>query len=355
MGPVTDLPAQYKATRGDANGYHGAVDQRLWPVWILWLVPAAGRGRWLTAAAILAGSLLLFWSTGRLDADAPHSSPFVSLFFAAILAYIVPMAHYILVRTQEEFRLLLPEVELSAQEAARLEHRLSHKPPRWHLSTLTLGFLAGLAHNAVLMNAEGSVYRLPGLSPGEWVSLIATSLVWLTMTSAVAMMVDNAMAFARLTRSLRVDLLNAERLMPFARVALASTLVLVGAQALFPIMLIESNATALAVLPGFIATLGPIVLIFLLPIWPVHRRLSAAKARALANLNDRIAAAPRDDEDPAALRSLNELLSYRRELRLTSAWPFDVPILIRLMLYLILPPLTWVGAALIENLVDALL
>jgi hypothetical protein len=36
-------------------------------------------------------------------------------------------------------------------------------------------------------------------------------------------------------------------------------------------------------------------------------------------------------------------------------WPFDIGLLARLLLYLILPPLTWVGAALIENLVDSVL
>jgi hypothetical protein len=38
-----------------------------------------------------------------------------------------------------------------------------------------------------------------------------------------------------------------------------------------------------------------------------------------------------------------------------SKWPFDMPTLTRLGLYLILPPLTWVAAALIENLVEKLL
>ena len=56
-----------------------------------------------------------------------------------------------------------------------------------------------------------------------------------------------------------------------------------------------------------------------------------------------------------AMRSLNDLLQYRREVNSTSEWPFDVGALSRLALYLIIPPLTWVGAALIENLVDSAL
>jgi len=37
-----------------------------------------------------------------------------------------------------------------------------------------------------------------------------------------------------------------------------------------------------------------------------------------------------------------------------SEWPFDVGVITRLGLYLIIPPLTWIGAVLIERLVDDL-
>ena len=47
--------------------------------------------------------------------------------------------------------------------------------------------------------------------------------------------------------------------------------------------------------------------------------------------------------------------AYRREIAQASTWPFDSSNLTRLLFYLIIPPLTWAGAALIENLVDWLL
>jgi hypothetical protein len=56
-----------------------------------------------------------------------------------------------------------------------------------------------------------------------------------------------------------------------------------------------------------------------------------------------------------SLSAITRLLLYRREIQQASEWPFDMPTLTRLGLYLILPPLTWVAAALIENLVDKLL
>jgi hypothetical protein len=46
------------------------------------------------------------------------------------------------------------------------------------------------------------------------------------------------------------------------------------------------------------------------------------------------------------------LLIYRREIGRISDWPMDINVVTRLGLYLIIVPLTWVGAALIENAVD---
>jgi hypothetical protein len=48
-------------------------------------------------------------------------------------------------------------------------------------------------------------------------------------------------------------------------------------------------------------------------------------------------------------------VTLRREVEASSSWPIDLPVMCRLGVYLILPPLTWVGAALIENAVEAFL
>jgi hypothetical protein len=45
----------------------------------------------------------------------------------------------------------------------------------------------------------------------------------------------------------------------------------------------------------------------------------------------------------------------RREVQQVSTWPFDGTNLFRIAFYLLLIPLTWVGAALVENLVELFL
>jgi hypothetical protein len=56
-----------------------------------------------------------------------------------------------------------------------------------------------------------------------------------------------------------------------------------------------------------------------------------------------------------ALETLVPLLTYRREISQLSTWPFDLGNITTLAFYLVIPPLTWTGAALIENLVNFLL
>jgi hypothetical protein len=101
------------------------------------------------------------------------------------------------------------------------------------------------------------------------------------------------------------------------------------------------------------------MIMFVIPVWPIHHRLAALKERGMKAVNNRIDACLDGQDTPdleaPELRQLTLLLSYRREITQVSTWPFDVGNITRLILYLIIVPLTWAGAALIENLVDALL
>ena len=60
----------------------------------------------------------------------------------------------------------------------------------------------------------------------------------------------------------------------------------------------------------------------------------------------------RGGQSVRAYGDLAPLLLYRREITAAPEWPFDTSVMGRLALYLVIPPLTWVGAALIEMLVD---
>ena len=87
--------------------------------------------------------------------------------------------------------------------------------------------------------------------------------------------------------------------------------------------------------------------------------IAALKDKTLSDLNKQIVAhLDRGGQDTQAAHidpALASLLVYRREIMMVSTWPFDLGNIAKLSFYMIIPPLTWVAAALIENLVDAIL
>lgn len=282
------------------------------------------------------------------------------MFFALILAYIVPTFDFITCRTVEAYDDLRPVLDIHDDHWAEKRHGIDHKPRRWILITSLLGLILGFMHAWLIQGSPLDLFISITENRVNLIMNLATLMVWTVMTTVITALADNALLFANLGRDyVRIDLLNTKALTPFARVAVISTLVLIGAQAAFPLMFIEGEFNVLTVLPGFLAITIPMVIILVMPLWPIHRRIQTAKKQEFSAIQLEInqQAAGNQDliSDQPALQTMNSLLAYRREIMQVSEWPFDIGAITRLGLYLIIPPLTWVGAALIENMVDMFL
>lgn len=322
--------------------------------------PALPAGRWLLGLGIFAVLGSAFWLSGVFSEEArvasPRSSYGAALFFSAIIGYIVPMFGFISERTMAAIDLLAAELSTEPGQVQRWREGVYRKPLAWLGSVLVIGLASGTAHNLLLHGSAGALLADGLNTPPEVATTLGTWLTWLVMTTVIAALLDNALMLRRAARVCRVNLLHTRRLRPFATVAVISTLAIIGAQAAFPLMAIENDLEAAAYVPGLLATGIPMLILAALPIWPIHRRMARARDLAIADVDRHIAALPAPDlQRPDTIAALNPLLTYRRELREVSVWPFDAGVLTRLALYLIIPPLTWVGAALIENVVNAFL
>ncbi len=329
-------------------------------IWLLRLVPDWRFGRSLAGLAVAALLFGLYWSVGIFGAGEPsQASPTAAAFFCVILAYIVPVFHHITARTEQTFRELSPALHLEPGLAREWEGSIARKTGRWHILVLSAGAVAGIAHTTILFD---SIASIPS-RPASLAIVLGTVLVWTAMTSVITALVQNALLFNRLAHRVRIDLLNMADLTGFARVAVISTLAVIGAQASFPIMWLDTGIDLPALrasIPGFIAIGIPMVFLFALPIYPVHRAVAAAKAAELeriGHLLERARGADRSarSDDSELIARIAPLLAYRREITQVHEWPFDTGLVTRLAFYLIIPPLTWIGAALIENIVDGLL
>lgn len=86
--------------------------------------------------------------------------------------------------------------------------------------------------------------------------------------------------------------------------------------------------------------------------WAVHLRLSQQKREFIADINLQIA----DLREAAApVPDLELLLQHRDRLKRTYTWPMDLAIVYRLLFYVVIPPLAWLGAALMETAVQGYL
>jgi hypothetical protein len=325
--------------------------RRGWKVWLLALVPDIRFGRWLTA---LVSFVLLYgaFRSARVFVESDEAGQSAALFFSIIIAYIVPVYHLITEHTLAAFGELQPELTAEPDQIDGWRDRITHKSPQWTWSTLALGAAAGLGHNVLLAGSptvllQRSVSSLPAVAID-----LGVELVWIVMVFVVVALLDNARLFNRLSAHTTIDLIDPSRLTAFARVAVASTLALVGAQAAFPVLWVSRDSSLVAMIPGLLATATPMFFLFTLPIWPIHRALAAAKSNELKRINKRLRLNRRGDDTATDFAPLNELLTYRREIVEVSEWPFNAGVTTRLVFYLVIPPLTWVAAGLIDVIIE---
>jgi hypothetical protein len=330
------------------------------PVWVLSLVPSVRFGRLLSAAVVLLLMLGAYAAAGLFTQRSPGGTPpNVAVFFAVILAYIVPTYHYIVARCTDALTDLEHLVDASSEVAA-LRAAIGKRGVAAQLRIVGVGTAAGIVHNLALTYPEGLVRSFFG-SPAEAAVICGTFLVWIVMTTVVTGLFQIATVFARLAARVRVDLLQPRALTPFARVAVILTLGIIGAQAAFPLMWLGNRLSWTASAPGLIATAIPMVFLFAMPLLPIQRRISAAKAAEVERLDAEVAAltpfagSRSDGGGVEHIVPLAALLAYRREIDAVHEWPFNTGVASRLAIYLVIPPFTWIATALIQHFVEGAL
>ncbi|HSJ95999.1 MAG TPA: hypothetical protein VLC53_02940 [Myxococcota bacterium] len=258
--------------------------------------------------------------------------------------------------------------------------RLVDRPPwsPWRLSLAIAGALT-----AVFLAAEAALGRLPLLFRDEHVR--GDFRIALVLIALTAYLPGALLHLVRGARATTEALAPALRLPPAEQAALRA-----GAGRSDPRALRRAGAiglVAMLLLP--LVTNVTIATWDLRTLWPeaiVHRLLlpgigwfagrfvhaTLVESRRLSRIGlrgarDAIAAAKRAElaasrqalraarADALGARPLADVLAWRGFVESVPEWPFDAPTLLRLALYLAIPVGSWLGGALVERLVDALL
>lgn len=322
-------------------------------LWLLRLVPDVRYGRWLTAVAILSIGAVVYGIAAWLGAqhDPDQSFPItVAAFFVAMVAYVVPVFHYITERTRVTLDRLASH--LPADLVADVRHSLTHKSLLWTTRNLIVAVTLWLLQSRLLAGSWTFMFERLRDGYTNVVLDFGPLPVWLVTTAAARALVENAFAFRRIAREVRAEILAPATFQPIGAMAVTSTLFILGALATLPIMWLGGPISWWTTLPALLLLTPTVLMLLLVPVWPVHRQLLQQRRDALARVQAAIDGAHQRGRPLQPSAALANALALRREVARLSVWPFDIGTLTRLLAYSVIAPLTWAGAALIELLVN---
>ena len=303
------------------------------PAFILLMLLAAAIG-----AAVLIGGDSLFLSI------LPSAQVYGTLtMFALLPPYFLAMMGFMFRHTEAALDEIEPlaDGDSIADVRFRLEHfRLAD------LGWVGLGCVFGVSQNdfavSMVMRGEGGVLL-------DYAFIFGNLIVWGSVAFLLCWRVRVSRSLTRLGESVAVDLHQPQRLRPFGRIATADILVVFGGVAFMPLQSLDAQLRIVNYSYGFAVAAFAGAALFLLPLLGVHRRVRAVRSDRLEVLADEIADLPEGD-----LPKLEAALAYQDRIRGTSSWPIDLRLVGRIFAYVIIPPLAWVAAALVEMGIERL-
>lgn len=279
--------------------------------------------------------------------------------FIALTAYIPTATYYVLRGARRAADELRPLLRLEEAEVRARVDAIGTQPVKALRRAGWLGVVVALMIPLLVDLPRGEFpYSLNQPLETIWHRVATPILGWWAGRLGYLILLESR-RFSELARGLRsIELFELEPLLPFARVGLSNALFLIGFVAIFAVM--SFFEVGLGPAAGLISlmSLPAAVVGMALPVQGVHRRIREEKARRLASCRERLRGLDRDGEGERSaieIRELTDLLTLRAHLEAVREWPFDVSVIMRLAVYLIIPLGSWAGAALVERMVDTFL
>lgn len=305
-----------------------------------------------TGFLVLAIMLLLFVGSGAAFPDYPES-PFSDpveilgsfLLFALLSAYLL-MCLLAGVRSNNQTHLELA-TQLPGVPAVSRYQQL-----HWWPLPVTIAIVFALTGNI-----NWSTMVLDSASPGFLTSILLVlgqMVMWSIVGLVLFVSCHECWILGRLGKEVPIDLYNLDKLNGFGRAGLNNLLMVVGALAITTVQSIDQEFRAENYLNGLLVGLPAAIVLIALPIATLPGRIRRAKQAELVQLDLAIEGASRDLQSGDLLR-LNGLLERREFIKGLRHWPMDLSIFSRFVLYVFIPPLAWIGAALVEMYLDSML
>jgi len=334
--------------------------------WLQRRIDASGLPAFAAGAVIAAAQLALFfgwralgWVLGVGSASDPSFWQQMfgpNVINAALIGYAAGAMAWSRRQAESELGRLAPILPDGGRAAREQIGRF----PRGPMAAAGGAFAAGILPLVAFDTSLHSIFQRSDWIARTWVIFVNGVVGWL-MARAVIEELRLAGIFSSAgERVTSVDLFDLGPLEPFSRRAVESVLVWVVAASLLSLIFV-GKGWASDTLPFLIAAiLIPAGVAFSRPLVGVHRRIRAAKraelvrihARARADRDALLAGGPGAAEAAARLPALLALRTHVAEVR---EWPVDLPTFARLAGFLAIGLASWVGAALVDVAIEAVL
>lgn len=327
----------------------------------LWFLLPDGLGRWrpwLAGGSVALLVLMLFVAliilVHGVEAAWPMlANPRVAAsagFFVASLGLLAGLAQIVFPSARADLAQLTRISTAPADSLSAMSDALERMPRRSALMALPLAI--GLAAGHVWLLGPSSPYFGPQLA-----SNVCNVLLWVAMFQISVPLISNARLFSLLGRCTTVNLYQPAELTAFGRAATRPCLFIIALQCAYVLLMLPDDARfALGTAIGLMVSMALVAVLFFLPLRGIRSRIRSRRREVIAALDVRLARLPAADADAADAESLAEaesLLALRARIKAVSSWPLGLEGVRQLLFYLVLVPLTWVGAALVEMLLEA--
>jgi hypothetical protein len=255
---------------------------------------------------------------------------------------------------------LRPMISGSDEDFARLKQEFPNPSLSVRWLTTAGGGLGGLAVASLDPTLQQLYDHVAPTDPRYLAYLVQNMLFGGLGTRLFAAEIHLTRAYARLGERVEVDLLDLSKVLIFARKGLRSVVIWVLISSAFSMFwVLDSAGQANTWFP--FAVLILVIVALVAPTLGIHRSIRAAKEKELALLSEAIrteravALAPRRADARPEDARLGNLIQYQSFIKSLREWPFDLSIVSRSLLLLVLGAGSWLGGAIVERLLNVLL
>ena len=304
------------------------------------------------ALALLVALAVIYWISGALRpttlpeyASSPRQITGMALMLILVPVYLVAAASLAERRSLalvEEIRAGLTD---STEADAAVRAILDGLRRTW-LPGSAAGLAMGMLNTQLIAAFTGSNPILEGtISLGQL-------LMWWLVGLLLGVRIETSRAFRQLGAVVELDLFHLGRLRALARSGIIDVVIIAGALLLTPLQSLDAEFRWYNYHFPLLVAAPAAVFFFVWPLGLVHRRIRRERDARVAALEEQVRTLAARSTTLEASAQLEALLAHRDRLHNSSTWPFDMRLLSRAVLYLIIPPLAWAGAAIVEQVVD---